>query len=54
MQGCVLVKTGACASKMDPLPIKVLSNDNHGPRIVSVSLRIMLVMRAIREKQGCV
>ena len=50
MQGCVLVKTGAC----DPLPIKVLSNDNHGQRIVSVSLRIMLVMRAIREKQGCV
>ena len=50
-QGGVLVKTDTCASKGSPMPIKVLSDSNHGPPIVDVGLRIMLVMRAIRENK---
>ena len=48
-QGGVLVKTSACASKVRPMHIEVLSDNNHGPPIVGVGLRINLVMRAIRE-----
>ena len=50
-QGGVLLIAGACATEGRPVSIKVLSQDDHGPPIVSVDLRILLVTRAISENK---